>query len=108
MLQVRAITHWFGDLKVLDQINFNLNRGQRAGLIGPNGCGKSTLLKIISGELAPDQGRVQLSPAALRLGYLPQSLDFPAGATVGDVLAAAEGERVSVETRLAEAAERVA
>ncbi len=108
MLQVRTITHWFGDLKVLDQISFNLNRGQRAGLIGPNGCGKSTLLKIITGELAADQGRVQLSPATLRLGYLPQALDFPPTATVGDVLAAAQGERVSVETCLAEAAERVA
>jgi ATP-binding cassette subfamily F protein 3 len=108
MLQVRHISHWFGDLKVLDQISFNLNRGQRAGLIGPNGCGKSTLLKIIVGELRPDQGVVQRSPAALRLGYLPQALDFPPEATVGDVLAAAQGERVSVETRLAEAAERVA
>jgi ATP-binding cassette, subfamily F, member 3 len=108
MLQVRNISHWFGDLKVLDQISFNLNRGQRAGLIGPNGCGKTTLLKIITGELRPDQGHVQLSPAFLRMGYLPQALDFPAGATVGDVLATAQGERVSVETRLAEAAERVA
>jgi ATP-binding cassette subfamily F protein 3 len=108
MLQVRNITHWFGDVKVLDQISFNLNRGQRAGLIGPNGCGKSTLLKIITGELAPDQGHVQLSPAFLRLGYLPQALDFPAEATVGDVLAAAQGERVSAEARLALAAERVA
>ncbi|HNS04037.1 MAG TPA: ABC-F family ATP-binding cassette domain-containing protein [Anaerolineae bacterium] len=108
MLQVRNITHYFGDVKVLDQISFNLNRGQRAGLIGPNGCGKSTLLKIITGELRPDQGSVQLSPASLRLGYLPQALDFPAGATVGDLLTAAAGERVSIETRLAEAAEQVA
>ncbi len=60
MLQVRTITHWFGDLKVLDQVSFNLNRGQRAGLIGPNGCGKSTLLKIISGELG---GRPGTRPA---------------------------------------------
>ena len=108
MLHVRNITHWFGDLKVLDQVSFTLNRGQRAGLIGPNGCGKSTLLKIISGELAPDQGHAQRSPASLRLGYLPQALDFPPAATVGDVLAAAQGERVSVETRLALAAEQVA
>ncbi len=108
MLQVRAITHWFADLKVLDQISFNLNRGQRAGLVGPNGSGKTTLLKIISGELRPNQGHVQLSPASLRLGYLPQAMDFPAEATVGDVLRAAQGERASVETRLAEAAERVA
>ncbi len=84
MLQVRNLSHWFGDVKVLDQINFTLNRGQRAGLIGPNGSGKSTLLKIITGELRPDQGSVQLSPATLRLGYLPQALDFPPDATVSD------------------------
>ncbi|MBE2232777.1 MAG: ABC-F family ATP-binding cassette domain-containing protein [Anaerolinea sp.] len=108
MLQVRHITHHFGDVKVLDQVSFTLNRGQRAGLIGPNGCGKSTLLKIITGELRPDQGSVQLSPATLRLGYLPQALDFPPDATVSDLLTAAEGERVAVETRLAEAVERVA
>ncbi len=108
MLQVRNISKWFGDLKVLNQISFNLNRGERAGLIGPNGCGKTTLLKIITGEMEPDQGRVQLAPASLRLGYLPQALDFPATATVGDVLTAAEGERVAVETQLHRLAERIA
>jgi ATP-binding cassette, subfamily F, member 3 len=108
MLQVRNVTKWFGDLKVLDRISFTLNRGERAGLIGPNGSGKSTLLKIITGELEPDQGSVQVTPASLRLGYLPQALEFPPGATVGDVLAAAQGERVSAEVRLAVLAERIA
>ena len=108
MLQVRNVTKWFGDLKVLDRISFTLNRGERAGLIGPNGSGKSTLLKIITGELEPDQGSVQVTPAGLRLGYLPQALDFPPDATVGDVLAAAQGERVSAEVRLAVLAERIA
>ena len=108
MLQVRDITKWFGDVKVLDRINFNLNRGDRAGLIGPNGCGKTTLLKIITGELAPDRGSVQRSPAGIRLGYLPQALDFPPGATVGDVLRSALGEREAAETRLDHLAEAVA
>ncbi len=108
MLQVRNVTKWFGDLRVLDRISFTLNRGERAGLIGPNGSGKSTLLKIITGELEPDQGSVQFTPAGLRLGYLPQALEFPPDATVGDVLAAAQGERVSAETRLAVLAERIA
>src|SRR5512136_1587033 len=105
MLQVRDITKWFGDVKVLDRINFNLNRGDRVGLIGPNGCGKTTLLKIISGELAPDRGSVQRSPATIRLGYLPQALDFPRGATVGDLLRSALGEREAAETRLDRLAE---
>lgn len=108
MLQIRDITKWFGDLKVLDRVNFTLNRGERAGLIGPNGCGKTTLLRIITGELAADRGSVQLTPPTARIGYLPQALSFAADATVADVLAAAEGERVAAEARLARLAESVA
>ncbi|MBX7237318.1 MAG: ATP-binding cassette domain-containing protein [Caldilineales bacterium] len=108
MLQVRNISKWFGDVRVLNQINFTLNRGDRAGLIGPNGSGKSTLLKIITGDLAADQGHIVLAPASLRWGYLPQAFDFPAGASVGDVLTAAQGERVAAETHLALMAERLA
>ncbi len=108
MLQVRDITKWFGDVKVLDRINFNLNRGDRAGLIGPNGSGKTTLLRILAGETPPDRGSVQLAPASLRVGYLPQALEFGAGTTVGDVLRAAGGEREAAETRLARLAEAIA
>ncbi len=107
MLQVRDITKWFGDVKVLDRINFTLNRGDRAGLIGPNGCGKTTLLRILIGELAADRGSVQLAPASMRLGYLPQALAFAPGAAVSDVLHAAQGEREAAETRLARLAEAV-
>src|SRR5450756_712751 len=108
MLQVRDITKRFGEVLVLDRINFNLNRGERAGLIGPNGCGKTTLLRIVTGEMAADRGSVQLAPASLRVGYLPQALDWPAGATVGDVLRAAQGQREAAEGRLARLAEAVA
>ena len=108
MLRVRDITKWFGDVKVLDRINFNIHRGDRVGLIGPNGCGKTTLLKIFIGELAPDRGSIQRSPATTRLGYLPQALDFSPGATVGDVLRSALGEREAAETRLNRLAEAVA
>jgi ATP-binding cassette, subfamily F, member 3 len=108
MLQVRDITKRFGDVLVLDRISFNLNRGERAGLIGPNGCGKTTLLRIVTGEIASDRGAVQLAPASLRAGYLPQALDWPDGATVGDVLRAAQGEREAAEGRLARLAEALA
>jgi ATP-binding cassette, subfamily F, member 3 len=108
MLQVRNVTKWFGDVKVLDRVSFVLNRGDRAGLIGPNGCGKTTLLRIVTGRLAPDEGVVQFTPPALRTVYLAQAPEFPPGATVGEVLRAAEGERVAVEARLARLAEAVA
>ncbi len=108
MLQVREITKWFGDVKVLDRISFNLNRGDRAGLIGPNGCGKTTLLRILAGELAADQGRVQFSRPNVRVGYLPQALEYAADATVGDVLRSAQGEQEAAEMQLARLAEAIA
>jgi ATP-binding cassette, subfamily F, member 3 len=108
MLQVRDVTKWFGDVLVLDRVGFTLNRGERAGLIGPNGCGKTTLARIVTGELAPDRGSVELAPASTRLGYLAQALEFPARATVGDLLQAAEGRREATETRLERLAEAVA
>ena len=105
MMQVRNVTKWFGDAKVLDRVSFVLNRGDRAGLIGPNGCGKTTLLRILTGELAPDEGSVRVAPATLRVFYLPQAPEFPAGVTVGEVLGAADGDYTAVETRLARLAE---
>ncbi len=108
MLQIRDLTKWFGDLKVLDRINFTLNRGERAGLIGPNGCGKTTLLRIITGELAAERGSVQLTQRSAWVGYLPQALVFAPETTVADVLTAAEGEREAAEVRLARLAEAVA
>jgi len=108
MLEVRNLTKWFGDMKVLDRVSFNLGRNDRAGLIGPNGCGKTTLMRIIVGELSPDQGRVQLSSSTVRLGYLPQALGFAAGDTVGDVMRAAQGDRVAIEARLAQLSDRIA
>ncbi len=108
MLQVRDVTKWFGDVKVLDHVSFNLNRGDRAGLIGPNGCGKTTLLRILAGELAADQGRVQFSRPNVRVGYLPQALEYAADATVGDVLRSVQGAQEAAETRLARLAEAIA
>ena len=70
MLQARDVTKWFGDLRVLDRINFNLNRGDRAGLIGPNGSGKTTLLRVLNGLIEPSAGTVQ------RPGTMSQMLLF--------------------------------
>jgi ABC-type multidrug transport system ATPase subunit len=92
MLTVRDITKWFGDVKVLDHINFTLNRGEAAGLIGPNGSGKTTLLRIITGQLTPDRGRVALSPRPLASVTWLRRWVVP-GATVGDACAQRENAR---------------
>lgn len=108
MLQVKNVSKWFGDVQILSDISFGLERGDRVGLIGPNGCGKTTLMRVIAGLLAPDRGAVALTPSTVRMGYLPQALDFPADAMVDDVLRAAHGERMALEKHLAELAEAIA
>jgi ATP-binding cassette subfamily F protein 3 len=59
---------------LLDNISFDLSYGERAALVGPNGAGKSTLLRLISGQLAPQAGRVRLG-AGVQVGYLGQEQD---------------------------------
>jgi ATP-binding cassette subfamily F protein 3 len=91
MLTASQIHKSFGDNVILDSVTFNLNPGDRIGLIGPNGCGKTTLLRILAGADAPDSGSV-LKPGDLRIGYLPQGLELPAGETLGAYLARTQGD----------------
>ena len=86
MLSIHNLSKSYGLNAVLKKINFSLNRGERAALVGPNGCGKSTLLNIIAGEETPDTGRVARTPADLRVGYLHQGIQFDEKETVGNYL----------------------
>jgi len=60
MLSAQNISKSFGDFAILQNISFNLNAGERLGLIGPNGCGKTTLLRAIAGDLPVLAGRLRL------------------------------------------------
>jgi ATP-binding cassette subfamily F protein 3 len=95
MLRVTDVAKSYGDALMLEQINFTVSAGERAGLIGPNGAGKTTLLRIITGQEAPDRGSVWLDPHA-RLGYLEQALTYGAEATVGSVVEEAIGPALTV------------
>lgn len=87
-IEVRAVTFAYGDEPVIENINIDVHRGERLGILGPNGGGKSTLLKLLLGELTPRSGSVRVlgdAPArareAGRIGYIPQrvtaELSFP-------------------------------
>jgi NitT/TauT family transport system ATP-binding protein len=57
-LEVRNVSHRFGDFPVLDQINLKITPGQIVAIVGPSGCGKSTLLKAILGTHPPTEGQI--------------------------------------------------
>ena len=70
---------------ILDGVTFQVETGERVGLLGRNGAGKSTLFRILTGELEPDEGEVVLSRGS-RVGLISQIPVYPAGYTVDDVL----------------------
>jgi NitT/TauT family transport system ATP-binding protein len=61
-LESRAVHHWFGEKRVLADVNLKMIRGQFLSLVGPSGCGKSTLLRAIVGTHLPRQGQILLFP----------------------------------------------
>ena len=60
LLEVKAVTKFFGGLRALYDISFSLEQGEILGLIGPNGAGKTTLFNIIAGTFPPSSGSVKL------------------------------------------------
>jgi branched-chain amino acid transport system ATP-binding protein len=58
LLHVDSVSRFFGGLKAVDQVSFEMESGTIMGLLGPNGSGKTTLLNLISGFLAPSSGRI--------------------------------------------------
>ncbi len=72
MLSTVKLTQRYGKRVLFDKISITFDQGKRYGLIGANGAGKSTLMKILSGELEPTDGEVQIQPGA-KLGMLGQN-----------------------------------
>ncbi len=71
VLSVDGLSKSFGEKVVLDDVAFQVRRGERLGIVGVNGAGKSTLLKILSGSTPPTDGKVSWGHEA-RIGYFPQ------------------------------------
>lgn len=88
ILNVEHLTHGFGDRAIFDDVSFRLLKGEHIGLVGANGEGKSIFMNIITGKLAPDEGKVEWSKN-VRVGYLDQHTVLERGMTIRDVLASA-------------------
>lgn len=75
LLSAQNISKTYMERKVLDDVSFFLNEGDKVGIIGINGTGKSTLLKILAGAEEPDGGDI-IRTSGIRISYLPQIPEF--------------------------------
>lgn len=81
MIKVLDLKKYYGDVKAVDNINFEISQGEIAGFLGPNGAGKTTTMKMLTGYLAPDNGEIEIKginvgedPKKVKeqIGYLPE------------------------------------
>ena len=81
LFRLSDITKSYGGYEVLKGVSFQVNPGEKVGLVGRNGTGKTTLFRIITGQESTDSGEVH-KLNNLRLGLLEQHVDFAYGETV--------------------------
>jgi len=82
LIRVDCVSRYFGDFCAVDNISFDVKKGEVLGLLGPNGAGKSTTMQMLTGNLAPSAGQVWINGVDLldqpklakaQLGYLPDT-----------------------------------
>jgi ATP-binding cassette subfamily F protein 3 len=99
MLQIKDLHYSIGDLQLMSGVNWNIQPGKRAALIGPNGIGKTTLLRIIIGELEYSDGNI-VKPKEYRIGYLPQEEISVKGTTVLETVMEGQEEIALLEKQM--------
>lgn len=96
MVEVKGLGKYYGDYKAIDDVNFEVNKGEILGFLGPNGAGKTTTMRIITGFMPPSEGTVVVAgydivddsrEARTNLGYLPETVPLYTDMTVEAYLA---------------------
>ncbi len=99
ILNVEHLSHSFGDRIIFDDVSFRLLKGEHIGLIGANGEGKSTFMKIVTGQLIPEEGKVEWAKHVIT-GYMDQTAILTKGSTIRMVLQTAFDELFEMECRM--------
>ncbi|MCW8922638.1 MAG: ABC transporter ATP-binding protein [Gammaproteobacteria bacterium] len=96
LITVNNLVRYYGDHRAVDDISFTLSKGDILGFLGPNGAGKSTTMKMLSGNLAPNEGEIRIhgvdlldhpKQAKSEIGYLPEQPPLYKEMTVDEYLA---------------------
>jgi ATPase subunit of ABC transporter with duplicated ATPase domains len=90
MVSLNKVTKQYGRQILFVDASFQLNPGEKVGLVGPNGSGKTTLFRMIVGEESPDEGDVSV-PRKLAIGYFRQDVEEMSGRSVLDETIAGSG-----------------
>jgi Cu-processing system ATP-binding protein len=95
MIRVEHLIKTFGEHAAVDDVSFEIERGETFALLGPNGSGKTTTLKCVAGLIKPSSGKILIDgfdmwknpqQAQRRMSYLPQRVSFPDNLTAREVL----------------------
>jgi ATPase subunit of ABC transporter with duplicated ATPase domains len=90
MIAFANVSKQYGKQILFVDASFQLNPGEKAGLVGPNGAGKTTVFRMITGEESPDEGEVTV-PKKLTIGYFRQDVEEMSGRSVLDEAIAGSG-----------------
>src|SRR5689334_23126577 len=90
MISFSKISKQYGKQILFVDASFQLNPGEKVGLVGPNGSGKTTLFRMITGDEVPDEGEVTV-PKKLSIGYFRQDVEEMSGRSVLDEAIAGSG-----------------
>ena len=95
MIKVNSLFRNYGDFKAVDDVSFEINKGEVVGLLGHNGAGKTTIMKMMTGYLEPTSGSIEVDQLQIdtdtraiqaRIGYLPENCPVWPEMTVIDYL----------------------
>ncbi|MFH1855842.1 MAG: ATP-binding cassette domain-containing protein [Candidatus Omnitrophota bacterium] len=95
LISLKKISISFGGPLLFDRIDMNLEAGERVALLGRNGMGKTTLMKVLSGQLAVNEGEV-VCQKGLQTAYLPQEVPVDIKGTVFDIVLSGLGKGVKL------------
>lgn len=101
VLSCKEIHKSYGIEVILDKVTFNVNEGEKVGLIGANGAGKTTLFKILTGQLDQDSGELFIDKNK-KVGYLSQHLSLESSSTIYEELLTVFQDLLNMEARLKE------
>ena len=106
VLKCTNVSFSFGNRTILEDASFVMQKGEHIGLIGLNGEGKSTFIKMITGELTPDNGKIEWAKR-ITTGYLDQYTNLSKGKTIREVLREAFDYMYNLEKEMNELYEKM-